>query len=182
MRTYLLIILFAIAKLELNFAREYEVCELVDELYNKYDVPRDEIYKHLCIVKETTHEEYGIYRIKYYWCAEYDGICNASCDDFVDDDIADDVECATLVLQHEGIDAWLLSDRNCEGYKKEVDTCLERVEETSKSFGNSYDIDEYGDFMNHTHYASSAVATTNSFLGTHFTILSFALFSCIKIF
>jgi type VI protein secretion system component VasF len=60
-----------------NFPRievkEYTVCELADELYNNHSVPRENVYRHLCIIGEFMHTDYsgsgfhGLYRIGEQW-------------------------------------------------------------------------------------------------------------------
>ena len=119
LRTSLIVVAF-----ELIYAKTFDQCELAVELFEKHKVPRDEIYKHLCIVS-TLHTEknvgdhLGIYGIgSKWWCGEDEpsGGCNVTCSDLLDDDIADDVACANLILSKQGVEAW---------FEKTVDTCME---------------------------------------------------------
>jgi hypothetical protein len=99
----------------------------------KHEVPRDEIYKHLCIANAlhaTHHNEYGyvgIYKIgSEWWCGQYapGGHCNIKCSDLVDDDIADDIACANKILASSGLEAWRTTDSRCRRYTQTVDDCL----------------------------------------------------------
>lgn len=93
--------------LNLADAKVFTVCELVTELDNLHSIPRDQIYKHLCIIGEMMHTNkshsqfLGMYRIgSEWWCGhdEPDGGCNVLCSDLLDDDIADDVACGQMIL------------------------------------------------------------------------------------
>ena len=99
----------------LNFSqiesKTFSTCELVNDLNKLYEVPRESIYKHLCIFGENLYTNrasekfFGIYRIgSQWWCGkdDPDGKCDAKCSDFLDDDIADDVACASKILRDLG--------------------------------------------------------------------------------
>lgn len=102
-------------------AKQFKECEFAIELYSKHQVPREDIYKHLCIGSNlhTSTDSYsyiGIYRISRQWWCGNDapgGGCNVKCSDLVDDDIADDVICANLILSEQGLGAWGESETSC---------------------------------------------------------------------
>ena len=90
----------------------FTVCELVKELDDLHSIPRDEIYKHLCIVGTLIHTHqnnqgfHGIYKIgSEWWCGKNapGGNCNVTCSALLDDDIADDVVCAQKIIDSHGL-------------------------------------------------------------------------------
>lgn len=139
--------------------KNFTVCEIVQELDNLHSIPRDEIYKHLCIVGSFIHtgKSYqgflGMYRIgSEWWCGKNapGGNCNVTCSDLLDDDIADDVACAQKIIESHGVQGgWgecllnlqiifalyffcLLgtSEQSCkQNHEKKVKDCLETVDE-----------------------------------------------------
>lgn len=68
----ILLILF-VFKSKLIHGKIYTICELVKELDDLHSIPRNEIYKHLCIVgslihTNKTHGDFlGLYRIGKQW-------------------------------------------------------------------------------------------------------------------
>lgn len=124
---------------KLAIAKKFEDCEFARELNAKHEVPRVDIYKHLCITA-TVHVTHttslsgfaGIYKIgTQWWCAQDQpgGSCNVKCSDLVDDDIADDVACANKILQSHGLGGWGSTELDCKiRYQAEVDKCLAEVD------------------------------------------------------
>jgi hypothetical protein len=51
------------------------------------------------------------------------------CSDLYDDDIADDVRCATKILESHGVEGWGYSESFCQPHVKKVKDCLETVDE-----------------------------------------------------
>lgn len=99
---------------ELANSKEFQQCEFAVELFEKHQMPRDEIYKHLCIVKRlVTTDNFGGHLGMYgigsmWWCSSEGpgGSCNVTCASLVDDDIADDIVCANLILSQQGVEAF----------------------------------------------------------------------------
>lgn len=132
-----IIVIFFLINLsfKIAIAKKFEDCEFARELNAKHEVPRDDIYKHLCITA-TVHITHvtslsgfaGIYKIgTQWWCGQDQpgGSCNVKCSDLVDDDIADDVACANKILQSHGLGGWGSTERECKDrYQVEVDKCL----------------------------------------------------------
>lgn len=143
---------------EFTLAKRFDQCELAIELYEKHEVPRDEIYIHLCIVS-TLHTSrnsdghLGIYSIGSRWWCGNDapgGSCNVTCADLLDDDIADDVFCANLIMSQQGVEAWGETAARCKyRYGNETEKCL--VEE-----------EIYDDFENFTFSVNAPVTTTTT--------------------
>lgn len=125
----------------LNFvshsAKEFDECEFARELFERHLVPREEIYKHFCIANSLhTTKEYagfkGIYAIgSQWWCGadEPGGGCNVKCSDLLDDEIEDDVKCASLILSQQGLQGWSRSESACQrAYGNKTEDCLTEVE------------------------------------------------------
>jgi nitric oxide reductase large subunit len=75
----------------------------------------------------------GIYAIgSQWWCKQGTvpgGSCNVTCDSLVDDDIADDVACANLIMSQQGVAAFGTSSSHCrEAYEHKTDECLAEYE------------------------------------------------------
>lgn len=131
----------ALLLIALNFvchsAKEFDECEFARELFERHLVPRDEIYKHFCIAN-TLHTAknfagfHGIYAIgSQWWCGDKEpgGNCNVKCSALLDDDIEDDVKCATLILSQQGVNGWSRNDETCQrAYGNKTENCLAEVE------------------------------------------------------
>jgi len=145
------VIITAIVAASLVAGRQIEQCELVRELYETHVIPRNEIYKHLCITTGLTHhnangEYLGLYRIgTQWWCDEKKpgGGCNVKCSDLLDDDITDDVKCATKILESHGTNAWVKNDQFCmKNYHHKAEECLRGFETTASfTYDNESTID-----------------------------------------
>ena len=103
-------------------ARVLKCCEAAKELKHTKIPP----YLHrsfICLMKHEsnfkTHEKtgpghlssyaYGILQIRSdKYCSAYrrGGICNKKCDDFLDENIQDDIACAKLIQEKEGLKYW----------------------------------------------------------------------------
>ncbi|XP_070498790.1 lysozyme c-1-like [Chironomus tepperi] len=135
-------IVLLIIGLALTEAKIYEKCEFVKELYNKHHMNKQTIGYHVCIAAkrsefDTRHgyinsEFLGIYKFgKKWWCGEQTagGGCNIKCSNLLDDDITDDVKCATGILNTMGIGAWSIEPNSCIQYQNEVMDCLPHEED-----------------------------------------------------
>lgn len=118
-------------------ARLFDECEFALELFERHLVPREEIYKHFCIANTLhTAKQWngftGIYAIGSQWWCGADGPaggCNVKCSDLLDDDIEDDVKCASLILSQQGLQGWSRSERACQqAFGKKTEDCLAEVE------------------------------------------------------
>ncbi|KAG5679203.1 hypothetical protein PVAND_008790 [Polypedilum vanderplanki] len=136
LKIFLILLIAIFSQVEL---KKYTVCELAEELYYNHSIPRENVYKHLCIVGDFLHTNYssygfhGIYRIgEQWWCGndQPGGNCNVKCDDLKDDDIRDDIMCAEKVLESHGTQGWTKSEVFCnKTYSPKVDACLETIEQ-----------------------------------------------------
>lgn len=123
-----------ILSFELCEAKVYDACEFVKEIHTKYNVTKEEIYKHLCVATVSldttiqTDKENGIYGIgSEWWCREDEagGGCNLKCSNLRDDDISDDISCAKKILSQQGVEAWNETDDECNfGYQNLSNVCL----------------------------------------------------------
>ncbi|KAL5282357.1 LYSC6 family protein [Megaselia abdita] len=114
----------------------YSKCELADELYNRHNFPLEEIAIWVCIAYHESRldtssvgrlnadgsGDHGIFQISdLWWCSpqEKGKGCNASCDQFEDSDITDDVACVrTIKKEHDklfgnGFTAWTVYNDHC---------------------------------------------------------------------
>lgn len=137
MRFFNLNFLLIFASFELIHGKEFEQCEFVRELYEKHKVPREEIYKHLCIVSTllTSHDNFGhlgIYGIgSTWWCGQNapGGSCNVTCGNLLDDDIADDVACANLIMAQQGVEAFGETMGRCKHrFESHTEECIAEEE------------------------------------------------------
>jgi lysozyme C len=119
---------------ELANSKQFEQCEFAIELYEKHELPKEEIYKHLCIVstlhtQRNSYGHLGIYQIgSMWWCGEDEqpgGSCNITCANLIDEDIADDVKCANLILSQQGVQAFgKVLDKCKETFQAKTDECI----------------------------------------------------------
>lgn len=118
--------------------KHFTQCEFVRELHNNLNVPRDELYKHLCVTVGSRLNTgsvrrgggMGIYGVgSRWWCGkngEVGGSCNVTCASLVDQDIANDVACAQKVMREQGTESWGHDDNVCKVDNEEtVNKCLE---------------------------------------------------------
>lgn len=115
------------------FAKQFDQCEFALELFEKHEVPKEDIHKHLCIVSTLlTSRDYsghlGIYSIgSMWWCANDapGGSCNVTCASLLDDDIADDVACANLILSQQGLEAFGETMEKCKRvFEAKTNECI----------------------------------------------------------
>lgn len=115
----------------------YSLCELSLELYLRHRISKDEIPYHICIAAEksdfNTRDSYGreylgLYKIgSESWCGQRnpDGLCRVKCSYLENDDLSDDVKCASMILQNYGLTTWGLINNICHKYHEQVTRCLE---------------------------------------------------------
>lgn len=119
-----------------TFAKVYSDCELVEEIHFDHLVPRDEIYKHLCVsARDTSRTDgyFGIYGHGSHSCGENEpsGHCNVYCHKLNNEDIEDDVNCAQSLLSKHGVHLWSrggkpLVDSDCKfKFDRDVHHCLD---------------------------------------------------------
>ncbi|KAM5289232.1 alpha-lactalbumin [Ctenodactylus gundi] len=71
------------------------------------------------IVKNNGSRDYGLFQISDKdWCESSQSpqsrnLCGISCDEFLDDDLTNDIMCAKKILEREGIDRWLAHKPLC---------------------------------------------------------------------
>ncbi|TRY80046.1 hypothetical protein TCAL_09791 [Tigriopus californicus] len=101
-------------------ARHFKQAELVEYLNNStFDFIKDDLAMWMCMFcREANYytgahqEEYGNYGFfqiqSENWCENgwKGGRCNADCNDFLDGDLTDDMECAQYIIQEQGLSAW----------------------------------------------------------------------------
>lgn len=131
------IFLLIVVSFELASAKKYEICEFAKEIFEKHNVTREDIYKHICIAAVSLDTESdgtlaGIYGIgKVWWCGEKEpsGGCNIKCTKLLDDDISDDVACFQKILSQQGLDAWDETESDCQDeYRHYVNQCLTLID------------------------------------------------------
>jgi hypothetical protein len=128
------LIIFAVLGLpNVVLMESLEPCQFVRFLKENLHMEKAEIYKHYCVVSlhlmnKSDGEIYGIYRISSkYWCN--DGFlpgmdCSMHCSDLLDDDITDDVACAKIIMNRQGVNAFKEKEETCRARQKTVDFCL----------------------------------------------------------
>ncbi|XP_037051839.1 lysozyme C-like [Bradysia coprophila] len=135
--------------LHLTVAKIFDECEFANELYDRHQIPREDIYKHFCIAsslhtaKNGENGYKGIYAIgSKWWCGKDapGGGCNVKCSELLDDDIADDVTCANLILSQQGLTGWGKSEKACQRYEQKAEECLGPIEMLIGLMGNESDI------------------------------------------
>lgn len=114
----------------------FDKCELGQELLNN-GIPKDQIADWLCLVKyESNYNssakggpnggkrvtrgsyDWGLFQFNdYYWCDTVNNPryndCHIKCDQFLDDEIRDDIRCAKKVYRRHGFSAWYGWRRGC---------------------------------------------------------------------
>lgn len=134
MKFYFQLLSLIALSVELTNSKVYSACDFVEEIFATHKVPREDIYKHLCIA-ETLHTAHnsghgfiGIYRVGHEWWCGRDqpgGGCNVTCANLLDNDIADDVACASLILSQQKLTAWGKSESSCRAsYGEKATQCL----------------------------------------------------------
>ncbi|XP_058124828.1 lysozyme c-1-like [Anopheles coustani] len=103
-------------------AKVFEKCPLARTFDREQISSRSLISNWVCLImaesgadttKLTTlpneSKSYGIFQINSKtWCREgrKGGTCNKACEDFLTDDVSDDIECAKKIYQESGFGAW----------------------------------------------------------------------------
>jgi hypothetical protein len=122
----------------------YTRCEFVNHLLKAGINNHDSIQDHICAAfghelfksskgyrKES--EKIGIYDIsRKRWCDQGpDKGCGIPCSKLNDDDITDDIECASKILRHEGTNAFFQPKDCSYENKKEIKVCIDNQEEVN---------------------------------------------------
>ncbi|CAO1413754.1 unnamed protein product [Diamesa tonsa] len=130
--------------INLVLAKQYERCQLAEELYYKHNVTLKEIGMLVCFAETRSNLDtesldngnYGLLKFNSRaWCSitdEVGGNCNVKCDDFIDDDITDDIKCAKQIILAEGLDAW--------GLTTECQETSERIIEDSRELSQKHNV------------------------------------------
>lgn len=127
---------------ELGVTKQYKMCEFAQEIFEKHNVSRSDIFKHMCIssVSLDTSSDgtlLGIYSIgSEWWCGEKEpsGGCNIKCSKLIDDDLSDDVACVKKILSQQGLLAWDKTEQECiEEHRHYVSECLEIIDKLINS-------------------------------------------------
>ncbi|XP_055916467.1 lysozyme-like isoform X3 [Eupeodes corollae] len=123
MRVFYLTILLTIAFCAtVSDAKQYMRCEMVKELVQKYKFDRTLLSNWVCMIEHESERDttrvtknangssrYGLFQISNKeWCKEgrKGGLCNSRCEDFLNDNLADDVECVKKVFKRDGFKHW----------------------------------------------------------------------------
>ncbi|XP_026462496.1 lysozyme-like [Ctenocephalides felis] len=134
--SFLCIVIFTVSE-----AKVFTRCELSKEL-NKLNFPRSFLSNWVCLVESESERttskmtgplpngsySYGIFQINSKkWCARgrKGGICNKRCEDFLNDDISDDSQCARKVFNELGFQGWQGWQKKCRGKPlPDISRCL----------------------------------------------------------
>ncbi|KAH0954877.1 hypothetical protein HN011_010545 [Eciton burchellii] len=139
----------------------FHKCEVVKEL-ERAKISRTFISHWLCLMqsesgldtmkitgpKAASSYSYGILQINSgKWCTRgrVGGICNKRCEDFLHDDIQDDIKCAKIILNQEGFkmwDGWMKKCKNKSLWN--IGDCRSR-RETYPEFAKDSDLDSDGE-------------------------------------
>lgn len=124
------LVLVTIAQSE---AKNFTLCEFAKEVYSEHKLPLSEVIQHVCVADKRSRLRtsgspsdsfLGIYQFgKKWWCGEK-GVCVETCDKFIDDDIADDVSCASFALHNGGLSTWSIDESSCRVYFGKVAECV----------------------------------------------------------
>lgn len=130
-------IVLATFALVVSSDKNFTLCEFALEVYTKHQVSYLELVKHVCIAgmqskfqisKTMSGDQHGIYKFNQPWWCGVDmpsGSCNTTCDKFHDDDISDDIECATFAFRTEkGLQHWRVDESDCQGYFDKISVCV----------------------------------------------------------
>ncbi|XP_016965620.1 uncharacterized protein LOC108034903 isoform X2 [Drosophila biarmipes] len=115
----------------------YSRCELAQELYYQHKLPMPQIPTWVCIAQHESSfntaavgrlnadgsADHGLFQISdLFWCTHDQRAgkgCHATCNQFLDSSIADDVQCIRRIHQEhtqisgDGFNAWTVYQRNC---------------------------------------------------------------------
>uniref|UniRef100_A0A0K8VAJ1 lysozyme n=1 Tax=Bactrocera latifrons TaxID=174628 RepID=A0A0K8VAJ1_BACLA len=103
-------------------AKEYMRCQLAKELLLKYGINKTFLSNWICLIEHESNRStkvvkrnpngsasYGLFQISSKeWCRvnRKGGLCDKKCEDFLDDNIDDDVECAKRIFERNGFKYW----------------------------------------------------------------------------
>lgn len=133
---------FIILGFEPALTKQFSKCEFVKELHRLHEIPKEDIYKHLCIAQSlhtgrNSDGFLGLYGIgSQWWCGKdkKGGDCNVKCSNLIDDDIADDVQCANLIFSNHGFQGWLVNEDHCRSeYEEKANECLAEIDDETQS-------------------------------------------------
>lgn len=144
----LVVVLAALAAVPGARSKVYERCELARELRYVHRTPMDQVPVWVCIARHESEfnttavghvgdgGDHGLFQISdLYWCSHRGKgkACSASCAQFLDDSIADDVDCVRRIhREHQGLtgngfNAWAVYAQHCkrpERAAKYVEGCF----------------------------------------------------------
>lgn len=117
-----------------SVGKKFTLCEFAKEVYMVGGVPFSQLIHHVCIAdkrskfdsSDLTDGFLGIYRFgKQWWCAVDvpGGECNLTCDKLVDNDILDDIKCASDTIKKTGVAVWGLTESECHSYSGMIGEC-----------------------------------------------------------
>ena len=111
-------------------AKKFTRCELSKLLQEKFN--KSFLSNWICLVQYESNFEtakvgnitsggfkYGLFQIsgkEYCTVGRKGGLCNKKCEDFTNDNIDDDIECATLTFQNEGFKYWSGWKNHCRNF------------------------------------------------------------------
>lgn len=130
-----IVVIVFVLSIAVAVGKFYERCELATEMRDKHSVPIDQVGNWVCEAHYATNfttstsseNESGIFLIHNSWCAPNGG-CEADCDNFLDDDISDDVACMKKIHAALGyFKGWgKYSENNCGNRSSEfIQGCFE---------------------------------------------------------
>jgi len=139
----------------------FQKCEAVKEL-ERAKISRSLISNWICLMqsesgmdtkkvtgpKAASSYSYGILQINSAkWCTRgrVGGICNKRCEDFLHDDIQDDITCAKIIINQEGFKSWDGWMKKCKDKPlPNIGDCRRR-RETYPGFPKASDLDSDGE-------------------------------------
>ncbi|XP_001607428.1 lysozyme c-1 [Nasonia vitripennis] len=160
--TTLLLLLSALSALLFQAdARILAQCDAAKELA-RAGIERTFISNYVCVMKSESNFDtskktgpghkasysYGIFQISSdKWCSAFrpGGVCNKNCNDFLDDDIRDDIACARTIFKLEGFKHWKGWVKSCKnGNLPNVSGCIIRRDLTEEDLiGDDSDEEEF---------------------------------------
>jgi hypothetical protein len=138
------------------YSKNFSRCEFVKELFKAGINDRDRIEDHVCAAFGSSTERssneyseqnggmYGMYIIyKTYWCDKGpDTGCGIPCEKLKDDDVQDDIKCASKILRQDGTKAFSNTNLCNFDIKNLIKQCIDNLYEelekvcTSMMFSN----------------------------------------------
>lgn len=133
------VVLFVVCLIDFRSCKQFDKCEMRNTLLNTYGISKSKASSLVCVgyhrSKLRTNFEDGQRGDKYFglfaisgkwWCGinEPRNQCQVNCSALLDDDITDDIDCASIILDAIGIGGWGQTRGNCANIKKELELCL----------------------------------------------------------